>query len=269
MSQSRQSSIQGRGRVAAEEQLGRYDCREVFENMEFRAGDGDTAPYRCGSWECYCCGYRMRQNLVEEIERVCRDRPEMRRMMTLTLDPAKAPDDDDEKHRYLTERWNALRTELNDRYDGISYIWVREDGERSDDPHPHLHIIVDRYIPQEWLSRRFSALGGGEVVDIRYLDRVEKAAHYVGKYLTKEALSGLPDGIRRYGSSADLDLAVRGGDGDDDGRDWDLVIEDRTTTAVGTDEYLVRGVAPSDFVLQRRWGGPEPPPDRTPPPSAD
>ena len=119
---------------------------------------------------------------------------------------------------------------------------------------------MDRYIPQGWLSRRFAALGGGQVVDIRYLDRVEQAAHYVGKYLTKEALSGLPDGIRRYGSSQDIDLAVRGGSDDDDGRDWELLIEDRTVTEVGSDRYLIRSVAPDDFILQRRWGGPEPPP---------
>jgi hypothetical protein len=253
--------MQGQGRIAAKDDLGRYDCREVFENMEFRASDGDTAPYRCGSWECYCCGYRMRQNLVEEISRVCEERPEMRRMMTLTLDPAKVPSDPEEQHQYLTEVWNGLRTEINDEYGSLSYIWVREDGEKSDSPHPHLHIIVDRYIPQAWISDVWSRLGGGEVVDIRYLDRVEKAAHYVGKYLTKEALSGLPDGIRRYGSSQDIDLAVRGSDDDgDDDREWQLLIEDRRMTAVGTDEYLVRGVAPSDFVLQRRWGGPEPPP---------
>lgn len=261
MSSAHRTGQSRMGEFDSTKELGRYDCREVFENIEYQAEDGDRAPYRCGSWECYCCGYRMRQNLVEEISRVCEERPEMRRMMTLTLDPAKAPDDDDQKHKYLTERWNALRTELNDRYDGISYIWVREDGEKSDSPHPHLHIIVDRYIPQSWLSRRFAALGGGQVVDIRYLDRVEQAAHYVGKYLTKEALSGLPDGIRRYGSSQDIDLAVRGSSEEsDDDREWELIIEDRSITAATTGEYLIRGVAPSDFVLQRIWGGPEPPP---------
>lgn len=240
--------------------LGRYDCRRIYENMAYRSEDGDTADFRCGQWACYCCGYHMRQNLVEEIQRVTAERPEIRRMLTLTLDPAKAPDNDDAKHRYLTERWNALRTELNDRYGDISYIWVREDGEKSDSPHPHMHILIDRYIPQDWLSRRFAALGGGEVVDIRYLDRVEKAAHYVGKYLTKEALSGLPDGIRRYGSSADIDLDVRGNGDDDSPQEWQLVIEDRTIDRVAEDGPLTRPVAPADFVLQRAWGGPEPPP---------
>jgi hypothetical protein len=187
----------------------------------------------------------------------------MSRLLTLTLDPDKAPASQGEQHRYITERWNALRTRLKREIGDFSYIWVREEQENG---LPHLHIIVSRYLPQHKVSAAWSDLGGGEVVDIRKIDRVEKAAHYVGKYLTKDALSGFPDGICRYGSSRDLDLDVRGDGDGDDGRDWRLVVEDHRVTRVGSDEYLVRGVAASDFVLQRRWGGPEPPPS-TPPPS--
>ena len=235
----------------------RYDCRHTYRNFEFENGEGDTAPYRCGSWDCYCCGYRMRMNLVEEIARVCESRPAMRRLMTLTVDPKKAPDDADEQHRYLTERWNALRTALSRRYEDFSYIWVREEGEKSETAHPHLHIIVNQYVPQDWLSSTWSELGGGEVVDIRYLDRVEKAAHYIGKYLTKNALTGLPDGIRRYGSSSDIDLDVRG-ESDSDGN-WRLLMDDYVITSLDGSGPLRRGVTPSDFAQQREWDGPVPP----------
>lgn len=251
---SSQASLQGEGHLADQEG-GRYDCREVYENMEMEASDGETADFRCGSWDCYCCGYRMRQNLVEEIARVCEERPAMRRLLTLTLDPATAPDSLEEKHAYLTERWNALRTELTDRYGSISYIWVREEGEEG---HPHLHIIINRYLPQEWLARTWAELGGGEVVDIRRLDSVENAAHYVGKYLTKNAFSGLPDGSRRYGSSQDISLDVRGGGGDDDPREWDLMMDDYTIVKPDG-EPLRRGVTSSDLAQQKEWGGPVPP----------
>jgi len=241
----------------------RYDCRHTYSNFRFEADaarDGEdeppTAPYRCNSWECYCCGYRMRQNLVEEIGRVCSSRPAMRRLMTLTIDPKKAPSDPDEQHQYLTERWNALRTALSRRYEEFSYIWVREEGEKSETAHPHLHIIVNQYVPQGWLSATWSELGGGEVVDIRKIDRVEKAAHYVGKYLTKNALSGLPDGSRRYGSSQDIDLAVR--DSGDSERSFSLLMDDYEITRKDG-EPLTRGVVDADFVRQRQWDGPVPP----------
>lgn len=238
-------------------ETGRYDCREVYRNFRFESADGETGVYRCDQWACYCCGYRMRQNLVEEIERVTAERPQLRRLLTLTLDPAAAPEDQERQHYYITERWNALRTALTRQYGDLSYIWVREEQE---DGLPHLHILVDRYIPQEWLSARWAELGGGEIVDIRRIDRVQKAAHYVGKYLTKDALSGFPDGIRRYGSSSDIELAVRGGGSDDEeSTEWDLVMDDYQIVD-GAGEPLTRGVAPVDFVLQRQHGGPVPPP---------
>jgi hypothetical protein len=186
----------------------------------------------------------MRQNLVEEIERVVNERPEMSRLLTLTLDPETAPVDQKDQHRYLTERWNALRTAINREYGDLSYIWVREE---QDSGLPHIHIIVSRYLPQQWVSSRWSELGGGEIVDIRSVDRVEKVAHYVGKYLTKNALTGLPDGIRRYGSSQDLSLAVRS-NSDESETAWELLIDDYEIR--GPDRPpLTRGVVRSDFIL--------------------
>jgi hypothetical protein len=192
----------------------------------------------------------MRQNLVEDIERVCNERPELSRLLTLTLDPDLAPDDQDAQHAYITERWNALRTAITREIGGFSYIWVREE---QDSGFPHLHILVSRFLPQNWLSRRWEELGGGEIVDIRQIERVEKAAHYIGKYLTKSALTGMPDGIRRYGSSQDIDLDVRGTSDGDDGNRWDLLMDDYQ---LGEDEPLTRGVTRADHVEQRENGGP-------------
>jgi hypothetical protein len=228
----------------------RYDCRTVYRNMELEASDGDTAGFRCNQWACYCCAHRMRMNLIEELERLIDERPELRRLLTLTLDPAAAPADQDEQHRYLTERFNALRTELNDRYDGLSYVWIREEGESGN---PHLHLLVDRYMAQQDLSRMAERVGLGRVVDIRRVN-ARNAAKYLTKYLTKGSMAGLPKGIRRYGSSADLDLNVRGG-GDDD-RDWRLMMDDYETRRRGSDEPLRRQVTKTDLWLQKQRGGP-------------
>jgi hypothetical protein len=244
----------------------RYDCRAIYRNFEFertddQLDDGDdvaTVPYRCGSWECYCCGYRMRMNLIEEIQRITSERPELCRMLTLTLDPGKAPSRSDERHDYITDRWNALRSSITYEFGDFSYIWIREE---QDSGLPHLHILVSRYLPQEWLSAKWDDLGGGDVVDIRQVADTDKAAHYIGKYLTKNALSDFPDGIRRYGSSSDLELDVRGDSDDTDG-EWQLMMDDYAYEPVEErDEPLRRSVASSDFVQQREWDGMVPPPD--------
>ena len=251
-------SGKNKSRTPEEAENGRYDCRVVYQNMEVEAEDGTTAPFRCGSWDCYCCAYRMRCNLVEEIDRVTDERPEMRRLLTLTLDPERAPRSQEERHEFLTDRWNALRTELNDRYPGFSYIWVREEQENG---MPHLHVLIDRFVPQGEVSRMWSRLGAGEIVDLRQVN-ARNAAHYIGKYLTKEAMTGLPDGARRYGSSQDIELAVRGPNDSDDEREWTLMMDDYTTVAPDRDEPLRRAVTRTDMAIQREWGGFVPPPDR-------
>jgi hypothetical protein len=187
----------------------------------------------------------MRMNLIEEIQRITHERPDMSRLLTLTLDPSTAPRHPDDQHRYLTERWNALRTAINREHGDLSYIWIREE---QDSGLPHIHVLVSRYLPQSWIKSRWSELGAGEIVDIRAVDRLEKVAHYVGKYLTKNALSGLPDGIRRYGSSQDLSLAVRGNANSDEFEtSWSLLIRDREIS-LADGSPLVRGVVRSDFI---------------------
>jgi hypothetical protein len=229
----------------------RYDCRQVYRNMELEAEDGEIAPFRCNSWDCYCCAHRMRCNLIEELDRLIEERPELRRLLTLTLDPETAPDDQEDQHRYLTDRFNALRTELRDRWPDLSYIWIREEGESGN---PHLHLLVDRYMAQSELSRLASRVGLGHIVDIRRVN-ARNAAKYLTKYLTKGALHDLPDGARRYGSSADLDLAVRGPSEDSD-RDWDLMMDDHQISTADGDGPLRRRVTKADLYRQRVEGGP-------------
>lgn len=214
--------------------------------MFYDGPEKQKAPYRCNSWDCYCCGHRMRMNLIEELDRLVEERPELRRFLTLTLDPETAPDDQARQHKYLTERFNALRTELNDRYDGLSYVWVREEGEGDN---PHLHLIVDRYLPQAQLSALSERVGLGEVVDIRRVD-ARNMAKYLTKYLTKGSMASLPEGIRRYGSSADIELNVRGKSESDE--DWALLKHDEIIDAP-------RPVVKADFVRDDTYTGLDPP----------
>jgi len=230
----------------------RPDCREDLQHLRYQnPKTGASGPYRCGSWDCECCGHRLRMSLIEEIERITQERPEMRRFLTLTVD-ASAPIGKERQHEHITDRWNALRTELRDRYPDLSYLWVRHEGDERD--RPHLHLLVDRFLPQSELSMLASRVGLGEVVDIRRVD-ARNAAHYISAYLGRGALSHLPDGARRYGSSADVDLDPRN-TGDDGETDWMLAAYDEVV------DGWVRA-SPGDFRrdAERRPPPTDPPPD--------
>lgn len=215
--------------------------------MFFDGPDDQEAPYRCNSWDCYCCAHRMRMNLIEELDRLVEERPELRRLLTLTVDPETGPADVEEQHEHLTDRFNALRTELNDRYDDLSYVWIRHEGDENG--RAHLHLLVDRYLPQAEVSALADRVDLGRVVDIRRVE-ARNAAKYLTSYLGKGALAQLPKGLQRYGSSSDISLAVRGGGESQPG--WDLLIEDDIIDGP-------RRVVKADFVRDETCNGLDPP----------
>jgi len=196
----------------------RPDCRDDLAHLQYRNEEtGETAPYRCGSWECKCCGFAMKMNLLEEIDRITEERPELSRLLTLTVDPSNFSDRE-EAHREIGAAWNQLKAALRSKYGDFTYLWVREE---QDNGYPHLHVLVSRFLPQAEVSRLWGQTGAGRIVDIRQVE-ARKAGNYVAKYLAKDAMATLPSGTHRYGSSADLDLDVRG-DGGDDESEWELV----------------------------------------------
>lgn len=194
----------------------RHDCRQDLQHLRYHGPEGKTAAFRCRRWQCATCGHRLRMGIIEEIERITAERPELRRLLTLTVDkPGLSAGD---QHLHLTERWNALRTSLRDRYDDLSYVLVRHEGDRRG--RPHIHLLVDRYIPQRLLSSMASRAGLGEVVDIRRVD-ARNAAHYISAYLGRGALAELPKGAHRYATSADIDIDPwNPGDDDDASPGW-------------------------------------------------
>lgn len=202
----------------------RPDCRRDLAHLAYVNDEsGEQASYRCDSWDCVCCGHRMKMNLLEGIDDLVDRRPELSRLLTLTVDPARF-DDREAAHRQIGKAWNQLRTEIQQRYGRFSYVWVREEQENG---YPHLHVLVSRYLPQRWVSAAWNRIGAGSIVDIRQVN-ARKAGHYIAKYLAKDAMAHLPSGVRRYGSSSDIDLGVRG-ESDSDGNwsllTWDPIVE--------------------------------------------
>lgn len=125
------------------------------------------------------------------------------RFLTLTLNPNTcAPE---ESAAYIMRCWSKFRTYLKRRFrTRVSYIAVLE---LQKSGYAHLHILVDRYVDQHWISDAWSALGGGRVVDIRMVD-LHRIGSYLSKYLTKNVLlGGLQPRQRRYSTSWDISLS--------------------------------------------------------------
>jgi hypothetical protein len=153
----------------------------------------------CKTWGCPFCGPRKAKRYKWAIRHVA-EKHQLNKLLTLTLDPQKI---EGEPVAYLRSVFNKFRTYLKRRY-GVSpkYIAVLEFQKNGN---PHLHLLIDRFIPQQWVSEAWSALGGGRIVDIRYVD-LHRISRYLSKYLTKELLLSAPKGARRVTTSRSIHL---------------------------------------------------------------
>lgn len=120
--------------------------------------------------------------------------------MTLTLDPSKI---DGDPVRYLNKTFDKLRVYLRRKYRcAPQYIRVLEFHKNGN---PHFHVLIDRYIALEWIREAWVAVGGGYMVNIKFVD-VHRVSRYLSKYLTKELLMSAPLRCRRVTTSRGIKL---------------------------------------------------------------
>ena len=186
------TSTAGRGKFC-----GRYSVK----GRDPKTGGRFTGALNCGSWSCSYCGPRKARTARAAIRRVA-EGLELKYFLTLTLDPKKL------EHKklavpHLRLCFNKFRTSTETEVRGSSDIHlcsgVHEAGI------PHLHILLDRFIPQAWISHTWAGLGGGRIVFIKQVT-VANVSRYLSKYLTKELLLSAPKGSRRITTARAIKL---------------------------------------------------------------
>jgi hypothetical protein len=156
----------------------------------------------CKSWGCRYCGPRRARRYKHAI-RATAEQLKLQRFLTLTLDPHRVQGD---PVVYLRNTFNKLRTYLRRRFGSApNYIAVLEFHQNGN---PHLHILIDRFIEQAWLSAAWDAVGGGRIVDIRFVD-IHRVSRYLSKYLTVDLLLSAPKRVRRVTCSRGIVLLER------------------------------------------------------------
>jgi hypothetical protein len=129
------------------------------------------------------------------------ERLKFRTLLTLTLDPSKLHGEDSTK--YINEVFADFRVYLRRKL-GYTPPFIRV-LEYQKNGNAHFHVLLNCYLPQEWVSDTWSALGGGWVVDIRRVD-MHRISHYLSKYLTKDMLMYAPKRARRVTTSKGIRL---------------------------------------------------------------
>jgi hypothetical protein len=130
----------------------------------------------CKAWVCPRCGPRKARRLRHAIVQGA-VKKDLRRLLTLTLDPATCTAG--QSVAYVRRCSNKFRTSLKRRAGkSITYIAVVE---MQKSGYAHLHVLVDRYLPQAWIGQAWRSVGGGRIVDIRQVD-IQRVSAYLSKY---------------------------------------------------------------------------------------
>jgi len=162
---------------------------------------------RCKSYSCAICGPRKIRQVRKRIVKLAVEH-QLQRFLTLTLDPKKMQADLDApgKIKFLKETWRKMRVSLERKLQHplvfVSVLELQSNG------NPHLHLLVGSYLPKEWISSAWQAVGGGWATRIEYAD-LHRVAAYLAKYLTEDSVSQLPAGTRRFSASRGLALFDR------------------------------------------------------------
>jgi hypothetical protein len=158
----------------------------------------------------YRCNRCRNPKLKKVRARICEIATEhkLTRMATLTLDRKSVPGKfRGRTDRYIRECWREMRNSLARQYGkSLPFVGVLEFQENTA---AHLHVLLGRYIPQAWLSQAWESVGGGRVVDIRYVD-VHRVSAYLSVYLAGEkvirTLELLPKRARIFTTSRSIVL---------------------------------------------------------------
>lgn len=154
----------------------------------------------CKCWNCPRCGPRKANRYRKAIGQLA-EAHRLNILLTLTLDPKKLNGED--STRYINRLFRHFRTYLKRKlHRAPTYIRILEHQKNGN---AHLHILLNGYVPQEWISNAWASLGGGPIVDIRRVT-MRSVSHYLSKYLTKQMLLSAPKRSRRVTTSRGLKL---------------------------------------------------------------
>jgi hypothetical protein len=193
---------------------GKFCGRYSVKGLDHKTGRTNFRRINCGSWSCSYCGPRKVRTARASIRRAA-EGLNLKYFLTLTIDPKKLKD---KKFAvpYLRLCFNKFREYLKRKYGTVPpYICVLEFTQAGI---PHLHILLDRYIPQAWISHIWAGLGGGRIVFIKQVT-IANVARYLSKYLTKELILSAPKGARRITTARSIKLFPKF----QSGMTWELV----------------------------------------------
>jgi hypothetical protein len=137
----------------------------------------------CGSYRCNRCRNPKLKKVRAAIAQIAEEK-KLNKLATLTLDMKRVPKGET-TDRYIRECWRKMRVSLARKFgETVDYVGVLEFTKKGV---AHLHLLLGRFIQQDWLSEAWQAVGGGVIVDIRMVD-IHRVTAYLSVYLAGDKI---------------------------------------------------------------------------------
>jgi hypothetical protein len=133
---------------------------------------------RCQSWLCPVCRRKKAKRFSLAVDSFFQHR--RIRLLTLTLDRR---DSLSAAWDSIGPKWNHFRTLLTQHIGQFGFVKVVEVQPHSQ--FPHLHILIDKFVPSAIIRHVLRLAGFGKIFDIKLIHG-EGAKFYVKKYLKKD-----------------------------------------------------------------------------------
>lgn len=143
--------------------------------------------------------------------------------------------DPDYSFKYIYIKWNNFRNAYKRKFKKkLSYVAFFRSQESG---YAHLHILLDKYIPSNWIESILRKLRLGWA-RIKYVD-VQRIKNYLSKYWYKEHEWFIPKGKKHFSTSRDISL-----------KDYSINISSDNFFKLNSEYYFDSGVSINDFYNQ-------------------
>ena len=156
----------------------KYHNAELFGETE--SSRITPVQLKCRSYFCPVCARKKRDVLYRRAREAMKK--ESWRMLTLTT--VNTYDNTNDMLVKITKMFNSFLPSFKRSYKYIKYIRVLEVGKKG---MVHFHILVNQDVNKEIVSRLWTRVGGGHIIDISDKISHQKALNYVLKYISKQS----------------------------------------------------------------------------------
>lgn len=157
----------------------------------------------CKSFRCLKCRKEKIKSLLPKITNICLEN-DLTRHLIITFKGKELRNkiSPNNSYDYTIRKFHNIHNSYRSKYGkGLKYICMNRSQENG---YSHLHILINKYIPKEWLQKQIDKHNLG-FFKIKHVD-IHRISNYLSKYWYKEHEWYIPKDKRHFSTSKNIKI---------------------------------------------------------------